>query len=247
MEDGECTKEFCARLSRAQAIGASLQKVWKTHSIPVLTNTRLMKALMWPVAMYGCESWDTPKEWRNASWGLWSERTEKDPTCFLDNKENKWVGTTAGTARGLLDFVKARKPAYFSHTKRKQGNCLEKQIMQRTLPGRCRKGRHCMAWINISTWTKLSVEGSIRMTNDRDQWRKYTSMVWPTLSSADGWWTGLNWTDDDDYKPEVWTVLITQSARGYLLRTSCTPGLILLKQKDIQYMVFRKKHQNGLF
>jgi len=42
-EDGECTTEFRARLSRGQAIGASLQKIWKSHSIPISTKTRLMK------------------------------------------------------------------------------------------------------------------------------------------------------------------------------------------------------------
>jgi len=56
-EDGECTTEFRTRLSRGQAIGASLQKIWKSHSIPFSTKIRLMKALMWPVATYGCESW----------------------------------------------------------------------------------------------------------------------------------------------------------------------------------------------
>jgi len=49
-EDGECTTEFRTRLSRGQAIGASLQKIWKSHSIPILTNIRLMKALVCPVA-----------------------------------------------------------------------------------------------------------------------------------------------------------------------------------------------------
>ena len=44
-------------ISRGQAIGASLQKIWKSHSIPISTKTILMKALVWPVVMYGCESW----------------------------------------------------------------------------------------------------------------------------------------------------------------------------------------------
>ena len=54
-EDGECTTEFRTRLNRRQAIGASLQKIWKSHSIPISTKIRLMKALVWPVATYGCE------------------------------------------------------------------------------------------------------------------------------------------------------------------------------------------------
>jgi len=36
---------------------------------------------------------------------------------------------------------------------------------------------------NIKTWTGLPVEESVRMTEDRDKWRKCTSMVWPTLGS----------------------------------------------------------------
>ena len=60
-EDGECTTEFHTRLNRGQAIGASLQKIWKSHSIPISTKIRLMKALLWPVATYGCESWTLRK------------------------------------------------------------------------------------------------------------------------------------------------------------------------------------------
>jgi len=36
---------------------------------------------------------DTQKDWRNMSWGLWDERTEKDSARFMDSKENKWVGS----------------------------------------------------------------------------------------------------------------------------------------------------------
>jgi len=45
-EDGECTTEFCTRLNKGQAIGASLQKIWKSHSIPISAKIRLMKALV---------------------------------------------------------------------------------------------------------------------------------------------------------------------------------------------------------
>ena len=51
-EHGECTTEFRSRLNRGQAIEASLQKIWKSHSIPISTKIRLMKALVWPVATY---------------------------------------------------------------------------------------------------------------------------------------------------------------------------------------------------
>jgi len=41
-KDGECTTEFCTRLNKGQTIGESLQKIWESHSIPILTKIRLM-------------------------------------------------------------------------------------------------------------------------------------------------------------------------------------------------------------
>ena len=73
---------------------------------------------------------------------------------------------------------KARKLAYYGHTMRKQGNCLEKEIMQGAMPGARRRGRPRTAWIdNIKSWTGLSVEESIRKAEDRDEWRKYVHGV----------------------------------------------------------------------
>jgi len=61
---------------------------------------------------------------------------------------------------------------------RKQGSCLEKEILQGTMLGACRQGRPRTAWMdNINTWTGLCVEESIRMTEDRDKWRKYVHGV----------------------------------------------------------------------
>jgi len=62
-EDCECMTEFRTRLNRGQVIGASLQKIWKCHSIPISTKIRLMKAIVCSVyvAIYGCESWTLRK------------------------------------------------------------------------------------------------------------------------------------------------------------------------------------------
>ena len=50
--------------------------------------------------------------------------------------------------------------------------------MQGTMPGARRRGRPRTAWMdNIKTWTGLPLEESVRMTEDRDKWRR----VWPTL------------------------------------------------------------------
>ena len=74
------------------------------------------------------------------------------------------------------------RPACYGPTMRKQGSCLERAIMQGTTPGARRPGRPRTAWMdNIKTWTGVSVEESIRMTEDRDKYGESTTMVWPTL------------------------------------------------------------------
>jgi len=93
-------------------------------------------------------------------------------------KTNEWVLNKDGVKREQLDTVKARKLTYYGHTMRKQGSCLEKEIMQGTMPGARVRGRPRTAWMdNIKTWRGLLVEESIKMTENIDKWRKYVHGV----------------------------------------------------------------------
>jgi len=84
-------------------------------------------------------------------------------------KTNEWLLSKAGVKTELLDIVKARKLAYYDHTMKKNGSCLEKEIMQGTMPGERRRGRQRTAWMdNIKTWTVLPVHGRVNQ-NDRGQ------------------------------------------------------------------------------
>ena len=148
-------------------------EIARYNSISVVSY-RLMKALVWLVATYGCESWTLRK----------NEETRLDAfemkglSKILRRETNEWVLNKAGVKRELLHSVKARKLPYYGHTMRKQGSCVEKEIMQGTMPGARRRGKPRTAWMdNIKTWTKLSVEESIRMTEERDKWRKYVNAV----------------------------------------------------------------------
>ena len=133
----------------------------------------------WPISIIFCECWTLSKndemrldtfEMKGLKKILWVSWTAK--------KTNEWVLNKARVKRELLDTVKARKLAYYGHTIMKQGSCLEKEIMQGTMPGARRRGRPRTAWMdNIKTWTELCVEESIRMTEDRDKWRKYVHGV----------------------------------------------------------------------
>jgi len=94
-------------------------------------------------------------------------------------KTNEWVLNKSWRKEGTVRQRQSKEASIL----RKQGSCLEKEIMQGTMPGVCRQGRPCTAWMdNIKTWTGLSVEESIRMTEDRDKWRKYVHGVATLIS-----------------------------------------------------------------
>jgi len=135
--------------------------------------------LVRPVATYGCESWTLRKNQETRLDAFRRKGWER--FCGFrgqHKKTNDWVHNKAGVKRALLDTVEARKLAYYDRIMWKQGSCLEKEIMQGTMPGACRLGRLRTAWMdNINTWTGLPVEESVRMTEVRDKWRKYVHGV----------------------------------------------------------------------
>jgi len=138
-----------------------------------------MKALVWPVVTHGCESWTLRKNEETHLEAFDMKGLRKIlRVSWTAKKTNEWVLNKAGVKREQLNTVKVRKLAYYGHTMRKQGNCLEKEIMQGTMPGRRMRRRPRTAWIdNIKSWTGLSVKESIRMTEDIDKWRKYVHGV----------------------------------------------------------------------
>ena len=115
--------------------------------MPISTKTRLMKALVWPVVMYSCESWTLRKNEETRLEAFEMKGLRKIlRVAWTAKKTNEWVLNKAGVKMELLDTVKARKLAYYGHTIRKQGKCLEKEIIQGTMPGarnnaRCTQAR----------------------------------------------------------------------------------------------------------
>ena len=121
-----------------------------------------------------CESWTLRK----------NEETRPDAfeikwlrkillVSWTAKKTNEWVHIKAGVKSELLDTVKARKLAYYGHTVRKQWSCMEKKIIQGTIPGARRRGRPRTAWTdNIKTWT-----GRVSQ-NDRGQRKMEKVHLW---------------------------------------------------------------------
>ena len=60
-EDGDCSHEIKRRLLLGRKVMTNLDSISKSRDIALLTNVRLVKAMVFPVVMYGCESWTIKK------------------------------------------------------------------------------------------------------------------------------------------------------------------------------------------
>ena len=59
--DGDCSHEIKRRLLLGRIVMTNLDSVFKSRDITLSTNVHLVKAMVFPVVMYGCESWTTKK------------------------------------------------------------------------------------------------------------------------------------------------------------------------------------------
>ena len=59
--DGDCSREMKRRLLLRRKVMTNLESIFKTRDITLPTNVRLVKAMVFPVVMYGCESWTVKK------------------------------------------------------------------------------------------------------------------------------------------------------------------------------------------
>ena len=135
-KDDDCTKEIRSRMAKGYNIATELKKIWRNHGIAITTKLRLVMTLVWPVAMYGCESW-TLRKMEETRINAFETKCLR---LFLRvpwtaKKTNEWVLETAGVERTLLKSVKKLKMAYYGHIMRKEEKCLEKEIVQGTIPG----------------------------------------------------------------------------------------------------------------
>jgi len=90
--------------------------------------------------------------------------------------------------------------------------------MQGTMPGVRRRGRPRTAWIDsIETWTGLSVEESIRMTEERDKWRKYVHWCGQPLE-------GGRLRNSNRCDMTVATIMLQQQLMMMMMMMLCTGG-----------------------
>ena len=101
-------------------------------------------------------------------------------------RTNDWVLEKAEVSRNLLESLKAREFSYFGHVVRNNAESVEKQIMQGTTHGCCKRGRPKTTWMdNILQWTGYSLDMILLDTEDKRQME--TTHSWCGQTSERGW------------------------------------------------------------
>ena len=136
--DGDCSHEIKRRLLLERKAMTNLDSMLKSRDITLLTEVHLVKAMVFPVVMYRCESWTLKKAecqridafklwcWRRLLRVLWTAR--KSNQSFLKEINPEY------SLEGLM-----LKLQYFGHLMRR-ANSLEKTLMLGKIEGRRRRG-----------------------------------------------------------------------------------------------------------
>ena len=152
--DGDCSHEIESHLLLGRKVMTNLDSILKSRDITMPTKVHLVKAMVFPVVMYGCESWTIKKTERRRTdaFELWCwRRLVRVPWTARRSNQSILKEISPGCSSGLMLKLKLQ---YFGHLMRRVDS-LEKTLMLGGIGGRRKRGRQRMRWLEASPtrWT----------------------------------------------------------------------------------------------